>query len=88
MPEAEVGHAGHEKAPNEGRKEGRNHEKSNQEKQEAEKPVINFVKNGVSEERFVLLPENSKVSGSVKTAICRTGRVLGIVSKSKTGVHE
>jgi len=62
VPEAEVGHAGQEKAPNEGRKEGRNHEKSNQGKHESEKPVTNFVKNGVPEERFVLLPENSKVS--------------------------
>jgi chemotaxis methyl-accepting protein methylase len=34
----------------------------NQGKHESKKVVTNFVKNGVPEERFVLLSENSKVS--------------------------
>jgi hypothetical protein len=48
-PKAEIGHAEQEKAPNEGRKEGRNHEKANQEIHESEKVVTNFVKNRVQE---------------------------------------
>jgi len=62
VPEAEIGHAEQEKAPNEGRTEGRNHEKSDHGKHESEKLVTNFVKNRVGEMLFVLLPENSKVS--------------------------
>jgi len=45
VPEAERGHAEQEKAPNDGRKEGRNQEKSNQGKQASEKLVTSFVKN-------------------------------------------
>jgi GH24 family phage-related lysozyme (muramidase) len=60
----EIGHTGHGKTPNEGRTEGRNHEKSNQERHESEKLVTNFVKNRVQEGQFTSLPENSKVSKS------------------------
>ncbi len=45
-----------------GRTEGRNHEKSNQERDESEKSVTNFVKNRVQDGQFVSIPGNSKVS--------------------------
>ena len=63
-PKAEIGHAEQGKAPNEGRTEGRNHEKSNQGRHESEKSVTNFVRNRVQDGQFVSIPENSKVSSS------------------------
>ena len=62
MPEAEIGYAEQGKAQNKGQTEGRNHEKSNQGRNESEKLVTDFVKNRVQEGQFVSIPENSKVS--------------------------
>ena len=78
MPEAEIGHAEQEKAQNKGQTEGRNHEKSNQGRNESEKLVTNFVKSRVQEGQFVSIPENSKVS--------RIGALFSF-QRELTGVH-